>query len=201
MAANPNAAASLLKRQLKDMQTSKDIPGISCGLVSDSNMFDWEVMLMISDDCKYYGGMAPSHVYLDIPIVNIANFSVLFSLGWNFRARLVFPPAYPHMPPSLTFQEPVPFHPNIYEDGRLCISILHPPEEDQYGYEAASERWSPVQTPETILLSTISLFHSPNDESPANVEAARLLREEREDKHKEFRKRCRKCVRESLGED
>lgn len=121
--------------------------------------------------------------------------------GGNFRARLVFPPTYPHMPPSLTFQSPIPFHPNIYENGVLCISILHPPEEDQYGYEAASERWSPVQTPETILLSTISLFHSPNDESPANVEAARLLREEREGKNKEFRKRCRKCVRESLGED
>jgi ubiquitin-conjugating enzyme E2 G1 len=122
-------------------------------------------------------------------------------IGGNFRARLVFPPTYPLMPPSLTFQTPIPFHPNIYENGKLCISILHPPGEDQFGYEAASERWSPVQSPETILLSTISLFHSPNDESPANVEAARLLREEREGKNKEFRKRCRKCVRESLGEE
>ncbi|KAJ4164725.1 hypothetical protein LMH87_006387 [Akanthomyces muscarius] len=176
MAGSLSAAASLLRRQLREMQVSKDIPGISCGLVSDSNIFEWEVMLMISDDCKYYG-------------------------GGNFRARLVFPPNYPHMPPSLTFQDPIPFHPNIYESGNLCISILHPPEEDQYGYEAASERWSPVQSPETILLSTISLFHSPNEESPANVEAARMLREEKEGKHKDFRRRCRKCVRESLGED
>lgn len=105
------------------------------------------------------------------------------------------------MPPTLKFQKPIPFHPNIYENGTLCISILHPPEEDRYGYEKASERWSPVQTPETILLSTISLFHSPNDESPANVEAGKLLREDREGKSKEFRRRCRKCVRESLGED
>ncbi|CEJ84225.1 Putative Ubiquitin-conjugating enzyme [[Torrubiella] hemipterigena] len=177
MAASQSAAAaSLLKRQLKEIQASKDLPGISCGLVSDSNMLEWEVMLMINDDCKYYG-------------------------GGNFRARLVFPPTYPLMPPSLTFQDPIPFHPNIYENGTLCISILHPPEEDQYGYEAASERWSPVQTPETILVSTLSLFHSPNDESPANVEAARMLREEKEGKHKDFRKRVRKCVRESLGED
>lgn len=121
--------------------------------------------------------------------------------GGNFRARLTFPQTYPLMPPSLTFQTPIPFHPNIYSDGRLCISILHPPEEDQYGYEAASERWSPVQSPETILLSTISLFHGPNDESPANVEAARMFREEREGKNKDFRRRCRACVRESLGED
>lgn len=37
------------------MQDAKDLPGISCGLVAD-NVFEWEVMLMISDDCKYYGG-------------------------------------------------------------------------------------------------------------------------------------------------
>ncbi len=105
------------------------------------------------------------------------------------------------MPPSLVFQTPVPFHPNIYPGGLLCVSILHPPEDDKYGYEAASERWSPVQTPETILLSVISLFASPNEESAANVEAARLLRGEREGKNKDFRKAVRKCVRESLGEE
>ncbi|KAK4213847.1 ubiquitin-conjugating enzyme E2 15 [Rhypophila decipiens] len=170
------AAAGLLRRQLKEMQTNKDIPGISCGLVKDSNIFEWEVMLMINDECKYYG-------------------------GGNFQAYLTFPPTYPLMPPKLVFQKPIPFHPNIYPSGELCISILHPPEEDKFGYEAASERWSPVQTPETILLSVISLFEDPNDESPANVEAARLLREDREGKSKDFRRKVRKCVRESLGED
>ena len=50
------AAQGLLGRQLKQMQSDKDIPGISCGLI-DNNVMEWEVMLMISDDCKYYGGM------------------------------------------------------------------------------------------------------------------------------------------------
>lgn len=54
---NPSpGAAGLLSRQLKYMQDARDLPGISCGLVAD-NVFEWEVMLMISDDCKYYGGM------------------------------------------------------------------------------------------------------------------------------------------------
>jgi ubiquitin-conjugating enzyme E2 G1 len=126
---------------------------------------------------------------------------IMSSLGGNFRCHLSFPPDYPHAPPSLVFKTPIPFHPNIYVDGKLCISILHPPGDDQYGYESANERWSPVQTPETILLSVISLLHSPNDESPANVEAATLWREEKKNSSKEFRKRCRKIVRESLGED
>jgi len=51
-----SAASGLLGRQLKQMQSDKDIPGISCGLVGN-NIFEWEVMLMISDDCKFYGGM------------------------------------------------------------------------------------------------------------------------------------------------
>ena len=45
----------MLSRQLQYMQTDKDLPGISCGLV-DNNVFEWEVMLMISDDVKLYGG-------------------------------------------------------------------------------------------------------------------------------------------------
>jgi len=62
-----SAAAGLLTRQLKQMQTDKDIPGISCG-VADSNIFEWEVMLMINDECEYYGGMChlqPRHLLQD----------------------------------------------------------------------------------------------------------------------------------------
>lgn len=54
-----------------------------------------------------------------------------------------------------------------------------------------------MQTPETILLSVISMLSSPNDESPANVEAARMWRED----EKSFRRKCRKDVRTSLGEE
>jgi len=103
-----------------------------------------------------------------------------------------FPPTYPHAPPSLKFTTPL-FHPNVYPSGEVCISILHPPEDDKYGYESASERWSPVQTPETILLSVISMLESPNDESAANLEAGKLWREDRA----QYRKRARRCVRDS----
>lgn len=210
MSSTLGAAATLLRRQLKDIQKSKDLQGVSCGLVNENNLFEWEVMLMINDDCKYYGGKRPNHPPLPPRRPKLERAAALVldltrvthhHLGGNFCARMVFPPTYPHMPPSLKFQNPVPFHPNIYDDGSLCISILHPPEEDEYGYESAAERWSPVQSPETILVSTISLFHDPNIDSPANVEAARMLREEQQGLHKDFRRRCRRCVRESLGED
>ena len=54
----------------------------------------------------------------------------------------------------------------------VCISILHEPGDDQYGYEDAGMRWLPIHTIETILISVISMLADPNDESPANVEAA-----------------------------
>lgn len=54
MATSP--AGRMLTRQFQQMQSDNDsIPGISCGLV-DNNVFEWEVMLMISDDVKLYGG-------------------------------------------------------------------------------------------------------------------------------------------------
>lgn len=123
------------------------------------------------------------------------------SAGGNFTAHLLFPPTYPLLPPTLIFQTPIPFHHNIYPTGLLCISILHPPEDDVYGFESASERWSPVQTPESILVSVVSLLYSPSDESPANVEAGMLWREEQKSGDREFKRRCRRGVRESLGED
>ena len=46
----------------------------------------------------------------------------------------------------------------VYPDGRVCISILHAPGDDPMGYESSSERWSPVQSVEKILLSVVSML-------------------------------------------
>lgn len=46
--------------------------------------------------------------------------------GGFFRARLSFPPEYPLLPPKMKFETPI-FHPNVYPNGDVCISILHPP--------------------------------------------------------------------------
>jgi ubiquitin-conjugating enzyme E2 G1 len=55
--ASPGASAAIvLAKQYKRMQKEDHIDGISVGLVDNSNVFEWEVMLMINDDCKFYGG-------------------------------------------------------------------------------------------------------------------------------------------------
>ncbi|TIB86695.1 hypothetical protein E3Q09_01256 [Wallemia mellicola] len=76
------------------------------------------------------------------------------------------------------------WHPSIYNSpdrkGELCISILHPPGDDEWGWEDASERWLPVHSVESILVSVISLLSSdsPCTDSPANVDAAKQVRED-----------------------
>lgn len=58
------------------------------------------------------------------------------------------------------------------KSGDVCISILHDPGEDKWGYERPEERWTPVHTVETIIVSVISMLADPNEQSPANVDAA-----------------------------
>lgn len=79
----------------------------------------------------------------------------------------------------------------VYKDGRVCISILHAPGSDPNQYENASERWLPVHTVESILVSVISMLASPNDESPANLDAAKEWRETPD----VFKKKVRETVR------
>ncbi|XP_008802772.1 ubiquitin-conjugating enzyme E2 7-like isoform X8 [Phoenix dactylifera] len=141
-------ASLLLAKQLKDL-TKNPVDGFSAGLVDDSNIFEWNVTIIGPPDTLYDGGY--------------------------FNAIMSFPANYPNSPPTVRFTSEM-WHPNVYPDGRVCISILHPPGEDPNGYELASERWTPVHTVESIVLSIISMLSSPNDESPANVEAAQTLK-------------------------
>lgn len=158
-------AVLLLRNQLRDL-TRNPIEGFSAGLVNDSNILQWQVTIMGPPDTLYEGGF--------------------------FTATMTFPRDYPNKPPDVKFKSEM-WHPNVYPDGRVCISILHDAGEDPMGYERASERWSPVQTVETIMLSIISMLSSPNDESPANIDAAKQFRED----YPGFKKRVSKCVRKS----
>jgi ubiquitin-conjugating enzyme E2 G2 len=83
----------------------------------------------------------------------------------------------------------------VYKDGRVCISILHPPGDDPNQYELASERWSPIQSIEKIILSVMSLLADSNDESPANVGVAKLRRETPD----LYTRLCREQVKVFLG--
>ena len=138
--------------------------GFSVGLVDDEDLLTWEVILYGPPDTLYVDGI--------------------------FKCILKFTDNYPMVPPTLTFTTDI-WHPNIDKNGKVCLSILVLPGDDPTGYFKAEERWLPIYTVETIMLCIISLLAEPNPEAPANVDAAKQLREN----YHEFRKNVLRCVR------
>jgi len=165
-----SVSALSLRRQLQEL-TKKPSDLFSAGLVDDADLYEWEVSIFGIRDTLYDEAV--------------------------LRARLTFPVEFPNKPPQMRFVTEM-WHPNIYTDGKVCISILHDPEVDQYGYEDVGERWLPVHTVETIIISVISLLSSdtPNTDSPANIDAAKQVREDPAG----YKKKVRRLVRKSAEE-
>ncbi|KAA6397718.1 MAG: putative Ubiquitin-conjugating enzyme E2 7 [Streblomastix strix] len=158
-------AAIHLMKELTSLNRNP-IEGISCGLKDDKNLYVWNVCITGPPDSPYQEGL--------------------------FQAELVFPDVYPNYPPKMKFTSEM-WHPNIYADGRVCISILHPPGADRWGYEDSAERWRPINNVESILLCVQCMLGEPNDQSPANIEAAVMWR----NKPQEFKKKVAQTVRKS----
>jgi ubiquitin-conjugating enzyme E2 G1 len=94
----------------------------------------------------------------------------------------------------MTFETEM-WHPNVYPDGKVCISILHAPGTDRFNdQESAEERWRPILGVEAILVSVLSMMVDPNLDSPANIDAAVHMRND----YDGYRKRVRQLVRKSV---
>ncbi|KAJ8277251.1 hypothetical protein GJAV_G00073110 [Gymnothorax javanicus] len=152
--------ASSQKALMLEMKSLQEEPveGFKITLVDESDLYNWEVAIFGPPNTHYEGGY--------------------------FKARIKFPIDYPYSPPAFRFLTKM-WHPNIYENGDVCISILHPPVDDPQSGELPSERWNPTQNVRTILLSVISLLNEPNTFSPANVDASVMYRKWRDSKGKD----------------
>ena len=135
--------------------------------VDDSNIFDWQIAIFGPPGTCYAGGY--------------------------FKAHIRFPGDYPFSAPSFRFLTKI-WHPNIYENGEVCISILHPPIDDPQGGELPGERWNPTQSVRTVLLSIISILNDPNTFSPANVDASVAFRNWQEGKDNKYKDVIKKQV-------
>ena len=115
---------------------------------TQENIYIWNVLLFGPSDTIFEGGI--------------------------FRCQFKFNSEYPNKPPEFKFLSNF-FHPNIYTDGKVCISILHEGK-DQYNYEDISERWNPSHSVNSVLMSILSMLSAPNFDSPANVDASVMWR-------------------------
>ena len=160
------SAIRRLQKEYKDL-TSKPYDEFSVSL-SEDNIYKWEIIIFGPSDTPYEGGM--------------------------FKSIMDFPHEYPNKPPQLKFTSDI-YHPNIHTDGKVCISILHEGE-DQWGYESSAERWKPIHGVSSVIMSVISMLSDPNDESPANIDAAVMWRE----KYEDFKKKVYQCVAKSYDD-
>jgi ubiquitin-protein ligase len=129
----------------------------------------------IKDPNPYYSINLDTNNFLKWNIMLFGPSDTIFE-GGIFNCQLIFTKDYPNKPPEFKFIDNL-LHPNIYIDGKVCMSILHEGE-DQYGYEHISERWNPSHSVNSILMSLLSILTEPNFESPANVDASKLWRED-----------------------
>ncbi|XP_015420102.1 PREDICTED: ubiquitin-conjugating enzyme E2 R1 isoform X1 [Myotis davidii] len=164
----PSSQKALLL-ELKGLQ-EEPVEGFRVTLVDEGDLYNWEVAIFGPPNTYYEGG------YFKI------------SQDGHLWAECVHP-ALTHLPQgpghrAFRFLTKM-WHPNIYETGDVCISILHPPVDDPQSGELPSERWNPTQNVRTILLSVISLLNEPNTFSPANVDASVMYRKWKESKGKD----------------
>lgn len=145
------------------------VEGFTVELLDEASLYEWKVFLEGPKDTCYESGV--------------------------FELRLSFPKDYPMSPPTLKFISDF-WHPNVYNDGKVCMSILHPPGEDAMSGELAEERWLPTQSVTTIVLSLMSLLNDPNCSSPANVDASVEWRKNRDSYVNKCRKLAEKANRE-----
>ncbi|XP_077888270.1 ubiquitin-conjugating enzyme E2 R1 isoform X6 [Ictidomys tridecemlineatus] len=121
----PSSQKALLL-ELKGLQ-EEPVEGFRVTLVDEGDLYNWEVAIFGPPNTYYEGGY--------------------------FKARLKFPIDYPYSPPAFRFLTKM-WHPNIYETGDVCISILHPPVDDPQSGELPSERWNPTQNVRKQVLGT-----------------------------------------------
>lgn len=99
--------------------------------------------------------------------------------GGVFKLVMEFSEEYPSKPPNVRFKSRI-YHPNVYQDGNICLDILQ-------------NQWSPIYDVWAILTSIRSLLNDPNPVSPANHEAAKLY----EDDQKLYSFKVMECVENS----
>ncbi|RZC66226.1 hypothetical protein C5167_009916 [Papaver somniferum] len=150
------ASSSSQLRLMSDLKSIINEPpeGCSASPLSDENLFVWSATIFGPDETPWEGGV--------------------------FGLRLTFGDCYPEKPPRVRFTCEI-FHPNVYQDGTLCMDIIQ-------------DAWSPCHSVCTILTSVQSLLTDPNPASPANPEAAQMYQHDIQS----YNRRVRRCARRSI---
>ena len=133
----------------------------------------------IINDLVDFDKNKPDNIFIKYDKKNIFNLTVLiigpkntsYENGYYFF-DLKFPKNYPTTNPTIqlkTINNKIRFNPNLYENGKVCLSILG---------TWQGPGWSPVMTLRSILLSVESLFSEfpiTNEPGYENIDSKNIL--------------------------
>ena len=88
----------------------------------------------------------------------------------KFKLSIIMPSDYPYKPPKIMFKTRM-YHPNIANDGSICIDIL-------------KDQWSSALRLTTVLLSLSDLLANPNPNDPLVLEIANQYKKNRDNFNK-----------------
>jgi ubiquitin-conjugating enzyme E2 Z len=120
-----------ISRLLKDVKSIMKTPLTDNGIYyihDDTDMLKGYALIIGPEDTPYYGG--------------------------NYFFELNYPPDYPHNPPKVTYWtngEDIRFNPNLYTNGKVCISLLN---------TWRGEQWTSCQSISTVLLNLCTLLNN-----------------------------------------
>ena len=86
--------------------------------------------------------------------------------GGLFKVTMDFTNNYPADPPICKF-EPVIFHPNVFNNGGICLSLLKKPESNYLG--GYSNCWSAALSLKQLAMAIQELLHNPSTTHAAQV--------------------------------
>ena len=125
-----SASTSRLMSELRDL--SKQSVPVVFAQPDENNLLHWHALILGPPNTPYALGM--------------------------FHFDMKFPQDYPNSPPKVqittTSGGHVRFNPNLYSNGKVCLSIL-----GTWRAEHSGEQWSAAQSVQSILLSIQSLLH------------------------------------------
>jgi ubiquitin-protein ligase len=121
---------ALARRLLRELKKIKEENRLDYLIqLSETNIEKWSVTLFGAKDTDWE--------------------DAVFHLEFTFTAQ------YPSVAPDVRFVGTIPFHPNIYSNGKICLDLLQ-------------HNWSSAFGVDSIITSIQTLPVSPNPNSPAS---------------------------------
>ncbi|XP_054285365.1 ubiquitin-conjugating enzyme E2 L3-like [Macrosteles quadrilineatus] len=123
--------ARRLHKELAELRDA-DLPYFTNIQVDDANVLVWRGLLVPKDQPYNKGA---------------------------FIVEFNFPPEYPFKPPQVTFKTKI-YHPNIGEDGQICLPLLSP------------DNWKPSTKVDQVIEALVAMVNCPEPEHPIRPQLA-----------------------------